>query len=110
MEKFNLSFTNPIFTIIGGVIVAFTLMFIPYLGYIVGPLIGGFIATYFAKEKKIIYGLFVGIGAIIILYIYSPSEPTSNLDNLKYIIVSIPISILPAIIGSYMGKRTKKLL
>jgi putative membrane protein (TIGR04086 family) len=85
-------------------------MFIPYLGYVVGPLVGGFVATYFAKEKRIIYGLFVGIGAIIVLFIYSSSEPTSNLDILKYIIGSIPISIIPAIIGSYIGKRTKNLL
>jgi MFS family permease len=110
MGRFDLSFTNPIFTIIAGVIVAFTLMFIPYLGYVIGPLIGGFIATYFANEKKIIYGLFVGIGAIILLFIYSSSEPISNLDILIYIIVSIPISIIPAIIGSYIGKRTMKLL
>ena len=107
--KFDLSFKNPIFTIIVGILVAFTLMFIPYLGYVIGPLVGGFIATYFANEKRIIYGLFVGIRAIILLFIY-PSRPISNLDIIKYIIGLIPLSIIPAIIGSYIGKRTNNLL
>ena len=110
MEKFDLSFKNPIFTIIVGVFVAFTLMFIPYLGYVIGPLVGGFIATYFANEKRIIYGLFVGIGTIILLFIYPSSGTISNLDIIKYIIGYIPISIIPAIIGSYIEKRTKNLL
>jgi hypothetical protein len=105
MVKFDLRFTNPIFTIIAGIIIAFTLMFIPYLGYVIGPLIGGFIAIYYAKEKKIIYSVFVGIGATIVLFIYSESGPINYTDILEYLVVAIFLFILPAIIGGFIGRK-----
>lgn len=106
MTKFDLSISGPIVTIIGGIIAAFIIMFIiPYLGYVIGPLVGGFIATYFSKEKEIIYGLFVGIGAMILLFFYPSSGPISIIDIIKYIFVFSIISIIPAIIGSFIGKR-----
>jgi hypothetical protein len=97
--------TNPIFTISIGGVVGFILMFIPIAGYVIGGLIGGYIATYYAKEKKIVYGVFAGIISVIILFIFSSSGPISYNDIFWYILGGILITILPAGIGGYIGKR-----
>jgi hypothetical protein len=57
----------------------------------------------FCKEKKIIYGVFAGIIASIILFIYSPG--TINFNNYKKIYSMHLITILPAAIGGYLGTK-----
>jgi MFS-type transporter involved in bile tolerance (Atg22 family) len=106
MVKVNLNFKNPIFTIIAGAIIAFAWMFLPIFGYM-GPLVGGFLATYFAKEKKIMYGIYVGIIITIILVISARLEYLGNIDPLFGLIIAFWI-FLPAIIGSYLGKKAYK--
>lgn len=106
MMKVNLSLTNPIFTITAGVIIAFGWMFLPIFGYM-GPLIGGIIATYYANEKKIIYGIYLGAIMTIILFIFGKSEYFLNISFMSVLIIAFWI-FLPAIIGSYLGKKAYK--
>ena len=79
--------------------------------YILASLIGGFIATYFVKEKKMQYGLYEGIGLTIFtllynIYLISRGYANPNIYN-PYILISTTLGyILAATIGGYLGKRT----
>ena len=106
MVKANFNLTNPIFTITAGVIIAFGWMFLPIFGYM-GPLVGGVIATYYAKEKKIIYGIYLGAIMTIILFISGKSGYLKDIDFLSVLMIASWI-FLPAVIGSYIGKKAYK--
>ena len=104
MLKYESKWTNPVFTVgIGGVI-GFILMFIPEVGYVIGGLVGGYIATNYAEEKKIIYGVFAGIIASALLLLFS-FRPMSYVDLIEFVLGSILITILPAAVGGYLGTK-----
>lgn len=76
---------------------------------IISYILGGFIATYLAKEKKIQYGLYEGI--IIILIFISLSIPHSILDAnvlLFSLIFYCILVILLAVTGGMIGLLTDK--
>lgn len=68
-------------------------------------IIGGFIATYFAKEKKIQYGIYVGITWVVLIGLV-PSLlfflPTS-LSNIINKVLTYIIYIIGTITGSYLA-------
>ena len=114
MVKFD--FTNPIVTIIASII--FILIALNLLGSTIGPysnfiilVIGGFIATYFAKERKIRYGLYGGTLSLLITAI-----PMIFMVNSFYIIISLLIGSIGIIIigavfgtiGGFIGKKIPK--
>lgn len=81
--KTDLSFRNPIFVVIAGVIsLSIVILLLNHLKYIVaaiiGLIVGVFVVNYFVKEKKmyglhantpVTYGLYAGIGIAIILFV-----------------------------------------
>ena len=79
-------------------------MFIPEVGYVIGGLVGGYIATNYAEEKKIVYGVFAGIIASALLFLFS-FKPMSYVDLIEFVLGSLLITILPATIGGYIGKK-----
>ena len=128
---------SPITTIIAGIFITITFGILLYLisclsyptilnnsyiealtsttAFIVASLVGGFIATYFAKKDKIQYGFYEAIGLILIigllnLYQLNKGYLTSNyltyIYNPYFIVGATAGYILAAIIGSYIGKRT----
>ena len=104
MLKYESKWTNPVFTVgIGGVI-GFILMFIPEVGYVIGGLVGGYIATNYAEEKKIVYGVFAGIIASALLLLFS-FRSMSYVDLIEFVLGLILIIILPATIGGYIRKK-----
>lgn len=99
---------HPIISIILGTIIAFIIgpliaIFNPIFIYIYPVLIGGFIATYFAKEKKTRYGIYVGIIIIILFGLPAFLVDISNYTN--FLLVSFFV-IIPAGIGGFLGKMT----
>ena len=106
MVKVNFNITNPIFTITAAVIITFGWMFLPIFGYM-GPLVGGVIATYYAKEKKIIYGVYLGVIMTIILLIFGKSVYFRDINFMSVLMIAFWI-FLPAVIGSYIGKKAYK--
>ena len=82
-------------------------MDVPTNIWIYGPLVGGFIATYYAKEKNIMYGIYLGIIITIILFISEKSNYLNPIDFYSGLIIAVWI-FLPAIIGSYLGKKAYK--
>jgi len=68
-------------------------------------ILGGFIATYFAKERKIRYGIYVGIGLIILYtlsYLFTKSHLNYYLYNDSYWV------LLFTFFGGFVGKITDK--
>jgi len=104
MEKVNLSF-DPILTIIAGVIMALIIdIFAGPLSEIIAPLIGGFIATYFAKERRVRYGLFAGIGVLLVQILFLVSFFRLNSSLFWIFIQWFFIICCFAIIGGVIGK------
>ncbi len=60
-------------------------------------IIGGFIATYFTKDKKIIYGFYVGIGIIISVIFTVPQTSIVNIVTVS--LMTIIITTIGAIIA-----------
>lgn len=115
MVKVDLSFKNPIFTIIAGFIVTVIVAIISgrlHLGGVnlIGPVLGGFIATYFAKEKKMRYGLYEGICVMILLILIIVFGYGVYTGSLFWYVVSCTIIIGPffASIGGFLGKVIAK--
>lgn len=121
MVKLNLNIKDPIITITVGTIITFALMILidnleSYLwvwdyaipmGTVISGLIGGFVATYFAKDKKIRYGIYEGILAVLvnITYAYLADFPEMSFGLIVFTaLIFIFLLILPAIIGGYFGK------
>lgn len=124
MVKLNIDIKDPISTILLGIIITSALMILidnleSYLWVyeyvipveiVISGLIGGFVATYFAKDKKIRYGIYEGILAILIYITYTylayPSEFEFGFFNYFAFLALflIFLLLLPAIIGGYLGK------
>lgn len=109
MEKVNLSF-NPILTIIAGVIIIFIINSLleplpSVLSSFIAPIIGGFIATYFAKKKRIRYGLYTGLGVLLIQIMLINFFLNLN-DSLMWLYIQwlFIINICFAIVGGFIGK------
>jgi hypothetical protein len=122
-KGFNKGF-NPILTIIAGIFIA--LVFSAFLELITGIykynfnvksfdlhffvvgaisfVIGGFIATFFAKEKKIQYGIYLGI----ILIMFSLVIHGTNNESYYIIIGKIAVYLLSAGFGGYIGVIVNK--
>ena len=69
-------------------------------------IIGGFIATYFTKEKKIRYGIYVGI---IFSAIFISIVALIPINYIYFLIALVGILfevLLPATIGGFLGKMT----
>lgn len=125
---------HPIISIILGVIVSFILYFIAVLGFgafawvgaaistrpgsswsgvfllIVSYILGGFIATYFTKEKKIKYGLYEGLILILIYFLWTAPIwylEYNNVNTFPTIFANLMILLL-AITGGMFGKITDK--
>jgi putative membrane protein (TIGR04086 family) len=117
-KSFNKGF-NPILTIITGIFIAllfsaflelitgiykynFTVTSFDLRFFVVGVIsfvIGGFIATFFAKEKKIQYGVCVGIIVILLSIVIHGTNNESY-----YIIIGKFVGyLLSATIGGYIG-------
>ncbi len=120
---------SPIIAFISGSAVTFVIWFIVtiiiYLMYpadsskfilqdiltaeLIGALfIGGFIATFIAKEQKIQYGIYMGIVTVIIttilaLYALNKGYPTYNAFNPIVLVIATAAYILAPTIGSYLG-------
>jgi MFS family permease len=112
----KLDFTNPIVTIITGIIFILIVTYLfdskigPYGAFII-IVIGGFIATYFAKERKIRYGLYVGIISMAIAGISTIFMTNSTDIIISLLIGSLGIIIIGAVfgtIGGFLGKRIPK--
>ncbi|HML04427.1 MAG TPA: hypothetical protein VK426_01505 [Methanobacterium sp.] len=110
---------RPIISIIIGTIVALVLSFLidvslhslPKIVLIITTLIGGFIATYFTKEKKIRYGIYVGISLTVISTLFLSLFLTNLIINdilPLYLYGAIVNSVLPASIGGFLGKMAYK--
>lgn len=71
---------------------------------IVSYTLGGFIATYFAKERKILYALYEGI--FILLIFCMLTVPNSSLDAIKLLLFSYggTLLILLAVTGGVFGQ------
>lgn len=71
MVKFDLKFDIPITELIWGVFIGIVLMFvlnffIDPLSLVVGLIVGGFITTYYSKEKKVRYGFYTGLIVLLL--------------------------------------------
>jgi len=112
----KLDFKNPMVSIALGLIVSFIVFFIVQLIYseidsFIAFILGGFIATYFAKERRIIYGLYEGVLFVFIItfigiiknYEYFGSH--SFLINLPGIIL---LGVIFGTIGGFIGKKIPK--
>ncbi|MEN6552337.1 MAG: hypothetical protein ABFC34_05550 [Methanobacterium sp.] len=91
----------------------FILQQIQRLELIVSLLIGGFIVNYFVQEKKIEYGIYLGLITIIfdllILYGFHGKGFLETGFNPISILLAIIVYILTPTIGSYLSiKKTKK--
>ena len=71
-------------------------------------IIGGFIATYFAKEKKIRYGIYVGIILSVIFISIVALIPINYIYFLIALVGIIFEMLLPATIGGFIGKITEE--
>jgi hypothetical protein len=71
-------------------------------------IIGGFIATYFAKEKKIRYGIYVGIIFSVIFISIVALIPINYIYFLIALVGIIFEVLLPAVIGGFIGKMTEE--
>jgi hypothetical protein len=117
---------HPAISIVLGVIVSFVLYSLAVLGFgiyswveaflilpksslfgilllIVSFIIGGFIANYFVKEKKLRYGLYEGIFIILILIVFPvPGSPLDifTIMSVYSIIFSFIMVLLLACLGS----------
>lgn len=70
-------------------------------------IIGGFIATYFAKEKKIRYGIYEGIILSIMFISLVSLIHTTYIYFLIALVGIIFEMLLPATIGGFIGKMTE---
>ena len=113
----KLDIKNPIVTIIAGIIfiLIFTSRINPIFGIsgsVIIILLGGFIATYFARERKIRYGFYVGtlsmaiegISTIFIMKIQS----FFGIPLLMLTISIIIIGVVFGTTGGFIGKRISK--
>lgn len=74
-------------------------------------ILGGFIAIYYAKERRILYGLYEGLLFVFIItiidiilnYIYF-----SSLSFLIYLPLIILIGAIFGTIGGFLGKKCQK--
>lgn len=119
---------NPIISIILGLIVSYIIFAFIFNLTLLGALdsvfhqifvieevgslvIGGFIATYFAKGKKIRYGIYVGIIWVISIGGLIPSlifgHPTYISDIINTVLTYI-IFVIAAITGSYLAILLEK--
>ncbi|BDZ68396.1 hypothetical protein [Methanobacterium ferruginis] len=106
---------HPVVSIFSGVIISFILFFISALlyGYIwfdLSPIIsfifGGFIAVYFAKEKKIQYALYEGIIVLLIFEFLTNFVASSYFSvYLIYSVLIILLTIIGGMIGLMMDKN-----
>lgn len=106
---------HPVISIGSGVIVSFTLFFISailygYIWFDLSPIIsfifGGFIAVYFAKEKKIQYALYEGIIVLLILEFLTNFVASSYVSvYLVYSVLIILLTIIGGMIGLMMDKN-----
>jgi uncharacterized membrane protein len=71
-------------------------------------IIGGFIATYFAKEKKIRYGIYEGIILSVIFISIVALIPINYMYFLIALVGIIFEVLLPASIGGFIGKMTEE--
>lgn len=75
---------------------------------IISYTLGGFIATYFTKEKKIQYALYEGIFLLIIFSILT--VPNSSLDATKLLLLFIggTLLLLFTVMGGMFGQMIDK--
>ena len=105
---------HPVISIILGIITVFILPLIwsvftgaapiPIIVFVVAIVLGGFIATYFSKEKKMQYGIYEGIIIILIFIIPEALTHTTDIDILSSLIGITLVVLLPVSIGGYLGK------
>lgn len=77
-------------------------------GLIVISIIGGFISTFIAEEKKIKYGIYVGIVLIIITFLinffeFVKGHPNPYFLNPLITLSFVPVYLLAPTIGSYLA-------
>jgi hypothetical protein len=84
----------------GGSVSSWFIIFI-----IFGLLLGGFIATNFAKEMKIRYSLYEGLVLGVLVYI---NEVINQVYNIEFLIFVIILSALISGIGGYLAKSWGK--
>jgi hypothetical protein len=112
-HKIKVPSLNPLITMAVGIII-FNVFDLAYnenlIGInlvILGLIFSGFIVSYFSKEKKIIYGLYMGIcAAIITLILQLLIDPKNSHLSVSGIIISLTIFVVLTVIGSLIGKKT----
>lgn len=113
-QQMNKTRFNPLFSICLGILVFLVLFYMPIFVFSGSPLatdilgyasilMGSFVATHFSTNRKIEYGIFIGIPLIIFYITFKLNSPS------HYIIVIINI-LLFTFIGSFLGKTDKDLL
>lgn len=105
---------HPVISILLGIMAAITIFGITTLAFNVtlwtmlvavpaSLIIGGFIATYFTKEKKRVYSVYVG--AIIAVFMVISFGRSLEYDVIAYNLLLIVFIPLITSIGGYIGKR-----
>lgn len=105
---------NPVISIILGFVmygvfadIAFPIFGISDIGAIlhfIPVIVGGFIATYLAEEKRIQYGIYEGILIVLIGYIFNIGHP---FDSLSGQISGILFILILAGIGGIIGIKSR---
>jgi Protein of unknown function (DUF4013) len=89
------NFAIPLYNIIGG-----------GLGMdVIFSLLGGFVATYLTKEKKIYYAIILGICIAIVIYLLNLRLPNNSIYDITTPILLI---LLFTVLGGFIGKMTDK--
>lgn len=109
---------HPVISIILGFIIFSILtliastLYIAYIDllslYFISVLIGGFIATYLAKEMKIQYGIYEGLLIVVMGFYLHFGVLVSLVSSTQIIITNTIYTIILASIGGFIGKMTVK--
>lgn len=106
---------NQVISIILGIVVALLVIPYSYLGMscfalildLTAIMLGGFVATYFAKEPKMMYGFCVGLSLVLIQILASIIQG-GHLGNYSSLFGAFSIIIILAGIGGLLGEITDK--
>ncbi len=77
----------------------------------ISAFIGGFVATFFSRDNKILYAFVFGIFMLIFALIVGYGTGFGNIKILGMFLVNYSISIvLAAVIGGFFGNKSKKFI
>jgi hypothetical protein len=117
---------NPILAIMQGIMVTFSVNYILLAFiqdvtaisiFIIGALlafsifIGGFVATIFSRDNKIIFGVLTGLIFAVFILIVDYKDFMAYDITMKLtmgLIVLLVVSLLPGVIGGYIARRSKE--